>query len=186
MPLEPTSRNGRLTGHALRNAHLRERSLKRAQSAPPLARALVRIRAEVLGLTRLEFVRRAGISRGTLRDLELGVHVPTRRTLQQFVSYCEKTGVNGEHLEEVRRLYAGPGDNLQQVIARLELKAGSPRELARRVAISPATLWEYQRGHFPLPVDLLRRMCAAVGESTQVAESLWYEAERRRFLDRGF
>jgi transcriptional regulator with XRE-family HTH domain len=186
MPLEPTRRNGRLTGHALRNAHLRERSLERAQSAPPLARALVQIRAEVLGLTRLEFVRRSGISRGTLRDLELGVHVPTRRTLQQFVAFCEKTGVNGEHLENVRRLYAGPGDTLQQVIARLELKAGSPRELARRVAISPATLWEYQRGHFPLPIELLRRMCAAVGEDPCRAEALWHEEERRRLVDRGY
>lgn len=186
MPLESTSRNGHLTGHALRNAHLRERSLERAQSAPPLARALVHIRAELLGLTRLEFVRRSGISRGTLRDLELGVHVPTRRTLQHFVAYCEKTGVEAGQLEEVRRLYAGPGDTLQQLIARLELEAGSPRELARRVAISPATLWEYQRGHFPLPIKLLRRMCQAVGEDAARAEALWHEAERRRFLDRGY
>src|SRR5690349_4309376 len=79
MPLESKSLNGKLTGHALRNAHLRERSLQRAQTAPPLARSLVQIRAEVLGMTRLEFVRRSGISRGTLRDLELGVHMPTRR-----------------------------------------------------------------------------------------------------------
>ena len=186
MPLESTSRNGHLTGHALRNLHLRERSLKRSQSAPPLARALVRIRADILGMTRLEFVRRSGISRGTLRDLELGVHVPTRRTLQQFVGYCEKTGVDSGQLEEVRRLYAGPGDTLQELIARLELQAGSPRELARRVAISPATLWEYQRGHFPLPFDLLRRMCKSVGEDGTKAESLWYEAERQRFLDRGY
>jgi transcriptional regulator with XRE-family HTH domain len=186
MPLEPTSRNGRLTGHALRNAHLRERSLKRAQSAPPLARTLVRIRAEVLGFTRLEFVRRSGISRGTLRDLELGVHVPTRRTLQQFVAFCDKAGVAGEQLEEVRRLYAGPGDTLQEFIARLELQAGSPRELARRVSISPATLWEYQRGHFPLPIQLLRRMCRSVGEDESRAEVLWHDAERRRFRDRGY
>lgn len=186
MPPQSKNGNGRLTGHALRNAHLRERSLERARSAPPLARTLVHIRAELLGMTRLEFVRRSGISRGTLRDLELGVHMPTRRTLQHFVMFCERCGVNGEHLEEVRRLYTGPCDNLRQLIARLELKAGSPRELARRVGISPATLWEYQRGHFPLPIDLLRRLCEAVGESTQVAESLWHEAERRRFLDRGF
>jgi transcriptional regulator with XRE-family HTH domain len=186
MPLESTSRNGHLTGHALRNLHLRERSLKRAQSAPPLARALVRIRADLLGLTRLEFVRRSGISRGTLRDLELGVHVPTRRTLQQFVIFCEKVGVDAGRLEEVRRLYAGPGDTLQQLIARLELLAGSPRELARRVGISPATLWEYQRGHFPLPIALLRRMCKAVGEDATRAESLWHVAERQRFLERGY
>ncbi|HMF14780.1 MAG TPA: helix-turn-helix transcriptional regulator, partial [Gemmataceae bacterium] len=186
MPFTSNSRNGHLKGHALRNAHLREHSLERARSAPPLAQALVRIRANVLGMTRLEFVRRSGISRGTLRDLELGVHVPTRRTLQQFVTFCEKAGVNGEQLEEVRRLYAGPGDNLQQVIARLELKAGSPRELARRVAISPATLWEYQRGHFPLPVDLLRRMCASVNEEPGRAEALWHDTERRRLLDRGY
>src|SRR5438477_2811368 len=73
-----------LTGHALRNAHLRERSLARAQTAPPLARTLVEIRAQTLGMTRLEFARRSGISRGTLRDLELGIHSPTRRTLQQL------------------------------------------------------------------------------------------------------
>jgi transcriptional regulator with XRE-family HTH domain len=186
MPHELKNTNGRLTGHALRNAHLRERSLKRALSAPPLARTLVQIRADLLGMTRLEFVRRSGISRGTLRDLELGVHTPTRRTLQQFVEYCEKCGVDSDHLEEVRRLYVGPGDNLRQFIARLELKAGSPRELARRVGISPATLWEYQRGHFPLPIDLLRRLCQVVGDDPARAEALWHEAEHRRFLDRGF
>src|SRR5262245_7599242 len=103
MRLESKGHNGQLTGHALRNANLRKRSLQRAQSAPPLARALVQIRAELLGMTRLEFVRRSGISRGTLRDLELGVHVPTRRTLQQFVAFCEKTGVSADQLEEVRR-----------------------------------------------------------------------------------
>jgi transcriptional regulator with XRE-family HTH domain len=186
MPTGSARPNGILTGHALRNAHLRERSLERARSAPPLARALVCIRAEVLGMTRLEFVRRSGISRGTLRDLELGIHTPTRRTLQQFVSFCEKCGVNGEHLEEVRRLYAGAGDTLQQLLARMELKAGSPRELARRVQISPATLWEYQRGHFPLPLALLRQMCQSVGEDTGRAESLWQEAERTRLLERGY
>jgi transcriptional regulator with XRE-family HTH domain len=186
MPLESKSLNGRLHGHALRNAHLRERSLERARTAPPLARALVRIRADVLGMTRLEFVRRSGISRGTLRDLELGVHVPTRRTLRRFVTFCEKIGVAAEPLEEVRRLYAGPVESLQQLIAHLELQAGSPRELARRVDISPATLWEYQRGHFPLPLALLRRMCQAVGETTARAEALWHDAERRRFLDRGY
>jgi transcriptional regulator with XRE-family HTH domain len=186
MPTGSARPNGILTGHALRNAHLRARSLERARSAPPLARALVRIRAEVLGMTRLEFVRCSGISRGTLRDLELGIHTPTRRTLQQFVSFCEKHGVNGEHLEEVRRLYAGAGDTLQQLLARMELKAGSPRELARRVHISPATLWEYQRGHFPLPLNLLRQMCQAVGEDTGRAESLWQEAERARLLERGY
>jgi transcriptional regulator with XRE-family HTH domain len=186
MPPESKNGNGRLTGHALRNAHLRERSLERARSAPPLARTLVHIRAELLGMTRLEFVRRSGISRGTLRDLELGVHTPTRRTLQQFVMFCERCGVSGECLEEVRQLYAGPCVNLRQLIARLELKAGSPRELARRVGISPATLWEYQRGHFPLPIGLLHRLCEVVGEKTQVAEKLWQEAERQRFLDRGF
>ena len=88
-----------LAGHALRNAHLRERSLLRAQTAPPLARAVVRIRAEILGLTRLEFSRRSGIGRGTLRDLELGVHKPTRHTLGRFVHFCKKSGVAREHTD---------------------------------------------------------------------------------------
>jgi transcriptional regulator with XRE-family HTH domain len=186
MPDDSRNHKGRLKGHALRNAHLRERSLVRAQTAPPLARTLVKIRAEVLGMTRLEFVRRSGISRGTLRDLELGVHVPTRRTLRQFVAFCQKRGVSPELLEEVRRLYAGDGKTLEEFIARLELQAGSARVLAGKVGISPATLWEYQRGNFPLPLALLRRLCRAVGEESGPAEALWHEAERRRLLDRGY
>src|SRR5438067_12544197 len=159
-----TAGQPRLTGHSLRNANLRERSLLRAREAPPLARALVTLRARVLGLTRLEFARRSGISRGTLRDLELGVHTPTRRVLQQFVDFCRTCDVAPAELEKVYRLYAGPGDGLGQLIARLELRAGSPVELARRVGISPATLWEYRRGNFPLPLPILRRLCQAVGE----------------------
>jgi transcriptional regulator with XRE-family HTH domain len=186
MLLDRHDPSGSLTGHALRNFHLRERSLDRARTAPPLARTLVTIRAEVLGLTRLEFARRSGISRGTLRDLELGIHSPTRRTLQQFVTFCQKAGVGGEHLEELRRLYAGSGETLTQFIARLELQAGSSRELARRVGISPATLWEYRRGNFPLTPALLRRLCEAVGADPAPAEALWHETERRRFLQRGY
>src|SRR5437762_9647065 len=143
MPLDPSTIPDRLVGHALRNANLRARSLVRASEAPPLARALVTLRAEVLGMTRLEFARRSGIGRGTLRDVELGVHTPTRRTLLRFISFCEQCGINGEHLEELRRLHSGPIASLGQFIARLELRAGSPRELARRVGMSPATLREY-------------------------------------------
>jgi transcriptional regulator with XRE-family HTH domain len=186
MPFDSNHPDDALTGHALRNAHLRERSLLRARTAPPLARILVTIRAQVLGLTRLDFARRSGISRGTLRDLELGVHTPTRRILRQFLAYCQRAGVAAEHLEELRRLYAGPGDTLRQFIARLELRAGSSRELARRVDVSPGTLWEYRRGNFPLPWDLLRRMCQAVGADPAPAEPLWHQAERRRLLDRGY
>src|SRR6266446_3432930 len=98
MPQESQNGSERLTGHALRNFHLRERSLARSQSAPPLARALVKIRAETLQMTRLEFARRSGISRGTLRDLELGVHTPTRHTLQQFVTFCQKQRIDAEQL----------------------------------------------------------------------------------------
>src|SRR6266480_4236541 len=105
MSRDPGTVSGRLTGHALRNANLRARSLVRAREAPPLARALVTLRARVLGLTRLEFARRSGISRGTLRDLELGVHTPTRRVLQQFVSFCDERKVGCERVEELRRLY---------------------------------------------------------------------------------
>src|SRR5579883_635545 len=89
------SLNG-LTGHALRNAHLRAHSLARAEAAPPLARLIVQIRAGTLGMTRLEFARRSGIRRGTLRDMELGIHTPTRRILQQFVSACRDYGVGAE------------------------------------------------------------------------------------------
>jgi transcriptional regulator with XRE-family HTH domain len=178
--------SGQLTGHALRNAHLRERALARAESAPPLARTIVRIRAETLGMTRLELSRRSGISRGTLRDLELGIHTPTRRILQQFVAFCQQCKVNPEQVEEVRRLYTGPGDTLEHFIARLELRAGSSRELARRADISPTTLWEYRRGNFPLRLPLLRRLCRAVGQDPAVAEALWHDAERQRFLDRGY
>jgi transcriptional regulator with XRE-family HTH domain len=184
------SRNARATlglrGHALRNANLRKRSLARAQKAPPLARALVTIRAAVLGMTRLEFARRSGIGRGTLRDLELGIHTPTRRTLQQFLEFCRTCSVAPEQLEEVSRLYAGPMEGLGQVIARLELRAGSSAELAHRVGISPTTLWEYRRGHFPLPLPMLRALCQVVGEDPTPVEALWLQAERQRLGDRGY
>src|SRR5437588_6775045 len=180
MPQEASKNGKHLTGHALRNAHLRERSLNRSLSAPPLARAVVTLRAQTLGMTRLEFVRRSGISRGTMRDLELGVHTPTRHTLQEFVTFCRRCGVAPEPLEELCRLYAGPGDTLEQFIARLELRAGSTRELARRVGISTATLWEYRRGNFPLPLAVLRRLCRAVGADAAPAEALWHAAQRRR------
>jgi transcriptional regulator with XRE-family HTH domain len=186
MLLESGNHSNHLTGHALRNAHLRQHSLARAQTAPELARAIVTIRAQVLGLTRLEFSRRSGISRGTLRDLELGVHTPTRRTLQRFVSFCQGSKVSPEDLEALRRLYAGSGHTLEEFIARLELRVGSPRELARRVGISPATLWEYRRGNFPLPLALLRRLCRAGDEDPSLAETLWHRAERQRLLDRGY
>ncbi|HEY7424797.1 MAG TPA: helix-turn-helix transcriptional regulator [Gemmataceae bacterium] len=186
MPFDSYHPADPLKGHALRNAHLRQHALRRAESAPPLARLLVTIRAQVLGLTRLELARRSGISRGTLRDLELGIHTPTRRILQQFLAFCQRAGVPAERLEELRRLYAGSGDTLEQFIARLELRAGSSRELARRAGISPATLWEYRRGNFPLPLALLQRMCAAVEEDAAPAEILWREAERQRFRQRGY
>ena len=186
MVLNVPAPDARLTGHALRNANLRQRALRRAEQAPPLARTLVKIRAEVLGMTRWEFACRSGISRGTLRDVELGVHTPTRRILQRFVAFCEECAVGPEHLEELRRLYAGPGETLGQFLARLELKAGSSRELARRGGISPATLWEYRRGNFPLPLALLRRLCQAVGEDPAPGEALWYAAERERLRARGY
>ncbi len=186
--MPPPSRNhgNRLSGHALRNARLRQRSLDRAEQAPPLARLLVRLRAETLGMTRLEFARRSGISRGALRDIELGIHTPARQTLQQFMTFCQARGAPAGDLEELRRLYAGPGETLEQLIARLELRAGSSRELARRAGISATTLWEYRRGNFPLPLALLRRLCRAAGEDPQAAEALWHQAHRRRLLERGY
>jgi transcriptional regulator with XRE-family HTH domain len=186
MPLHPHHPEQPLTGHALRNAHLRQRALRRAEAAPPLARLLVTLRAKHLGLTRLELARRSGISRGTLRDLELGIHTPTRRILQQLLAFYQRAGVANEHLEELRRLYAGSGATLEQFLARLELLAGSSRELARRVGISAATLWEYRRGHFPLPLSLLRQMCAQVGADAAGAEELWRAAERQRLRQRGY
>jgi transcriptional regulator with XRE-family HTH domain len=186
MPLPMPTPEQPLTGHALRNAHLRERALRRAETAPPLARLLVTLRAQHLDLTRLELARRSGISRGTLRDLELGIHTPTRRILQQLLSFYQRAGVADAHLEELRRLYAGAGDTLEHFLARLELRAGSSRELARRIGISAATLWEYRRGHFPLPLALLRKMCAAVGAEAAPAEELWREAERQRLRQRGY
>src|SRR5262249_19219279 len=107
MPPESHNHNGRLTGHALRNAHLPQRSLERASTAPPLAQAVVRIRAGTLQMTRLELARRSGISRGALRDLELGIHTPTRQTLQQFVTFCQQRGVSDEELEALRCIYTG-------------------------------------------------------------------------------
>ena len=175
-----------LNGHALRNARLRLRALERARTAPPLAGAIVHIRAHVLGMTRLEFSRRSGISRGTLRDLELGIHTPTRRIMKRVVSFCRNRNVDGNLLEQVQDLYAGSGSTLEQLIARLELAAGSPRELARRVGISATTLWEYRRGNFPLPLALLRRLYGAVGEDPTAAEKLWYQVERERLAGRGY
>ncbi len=186
MSRNPSTASGRLAGHALRNANLCKRSLARARQAPPLARALVTLRVRVMGLTRLELSRRSGIGRSTLRDLELGVHIPTRRTLQQYVDFCRSSGVAGEHLEELCRLYVGSQGGLGQWIARLELLAGSPAELARRAGISPGTLWEYRRGNYPLPLAVLHRLCRAVGEDVAAAQRLWHEAERERFLARGY
>jgi transcriptional regulator with XRE-family HTH domain len=186
MPRDPDNRSAVLTGHALRNANLRMRSLSRAVEAPPLARALVTFRAGVLGMTRIEFARRSGIGRGTLRDLELGLHRPVRRTLQRFVDFCRQAGVAGGDLEELRRLYTGQGDGLGPLIARLQLLAGSSVELARRVGISAATLWEYRRGNYPLPLAMLRALCQAVGEPCAPAEKLWHETERQRLLGRGY
>jgi len=185
MPPDPSNPVDRLTGHALRNARLRQRSLERSTAAPPLARRVVRLRADLLGLTRLECARLSGISRGALRDLELGIHTPTRQTLQQFLAFCEQRGVAPGHLEELRRLYAGAGDTLEEFLGRLELRAGSSRELARRVGISPTTLWEYHRGNFPLPLALLRQMCKSVGADAVAAEQLWHHDQRRRLLERG-
>ncbi len=174
-----------LAGHALRNAHLRRRAVERAQTAAPLARLVVTLRAEVLGLTRLECARRCGVSRGALRDLELGVHQPTRQTLQHFLDFCRTQHVPAHYLDELQCLYVGPGGTLEQLLGRLELRAGSARTLAQRVGISATTLWEYRRGSFPLPLALLRQMCAAVGEDAAEAEALWAAAQRRRLLERG-
>ena len=182
------SRNGSkgLTGHALRNANLRLRSLARSKQAPPLAQAAVKIRAKTLSMTRLEFARQAGMSRAALRDMELGVHTPTCRTMQRFIEFCQRREVASEQVEELCQLYAGAPESIPELIARYEMRAGSLTELARRVKLSACTLWEYRRGHFPVPLSLLRRFCRLVGEDEAQAESVWQKTERQRFIDRGY
>ena len=175
-----------LAGHALRNSNLRARSLARSVDAPALARIAVEIRAAALGMTRLEFSRSSGISRGTLRDFELGVHKPTRQTLGRFITFCRRRQVESERLESLEREYAGCCDTLEHLIARFELRAGSARELARRVGISTSTLWEYRRGNFPLPWTLFERCCRAVGEDAAAVEAVWFASHRQRLLARGF
>ena len=175
-----------LTGHALRNANLRQRSLKRSKSAPPLARKAVEVRVSDLGMTRIELARQSGISRGALRDLELGIHTPTRNTLERFIEFSDEAGVSEERLDEIRDLYAGPADSMENVIARLELKAGSSPRLARKVGVSAATLWEYRRGNFPVPHAILQKMCETLKVDFERAEQVWEDSERSRFLERGF
>ena len=85
MPAGNADTTQALRGHALRNHNLRKRSLKRSESAPPLARKAVEVRVVDLNMTRIELARKSGISRGALRDLELGVHTPTRNTLERFI-----------------------------------------------------------------------------------------------------
>jgi len=137
-------------------------------------------------MTRIDLARESGISRGALRDLELGVHTPTRNTLERFIEFCEARGVTENVLDELRDLYTGPTDSLLNYIGRLELRAGSSPRLARRVGISPATLWEYRRGNFPVPHALLKALCEAVDADFERAEELWTKAERERFIARGF
>ena len=158
MPRKAAKATEKLRGHALRNANLRKRSLKRSESAPPLARKAVEIRVSELGMTRIELARQSGISRGALRDLELGVHTPTRNTLERFIEFCETKKVSEKILDELRDLYAGPADSIENVIARLELRAGSSPKLARKVGVSAATMWEYRRGNFPVPHELLEKI----------------------------
>ncbi|MFT5092236.1 MAG: transcriptional regulator with XRE-family HTH domain [Porticoccaceae bacterium] len=186
MPRGGVQKPAPLTGHALRNANLRQRSLKRSKSAPPLARKAVEVRVSDLGMTRIELARQSGISRGALRDLELGIHTPTRNTLERFIEFSDEAGVSEERLDELRDLYAGPADSMENVIARLELKAGSSPRLAKRVGVSAATLWEYRRGNFPVPHEILRKMCETLKVEFERVEPVWQDSERERFLKRGF
>jgi transcriptional regulator with XRE-family HTH domain len=137
-------------------------------------------------MTRIELARQSGISRGALRDLELGIHTPTRNTLERFIEFSDEAGVSEERLDELRDLYAGPADSMENVIARLELKAGSSPRLARRVGVSAATLWEYRRGNFPVPHAILQKMCETLKVDFGRAEEVWEDSERSRFLERGF
>lgn len=186
MPAGVVQKSEPLTGHALRNANLCQRSLKRSKDAPPLARKAVEVRVTDLGMTRIELARQSGISRGALRDLELGIHTPTRNTLERFIEFSDESGVSEERLDELRDLYAGPADSMGNVIARLELKAGSSPRLAKKVGISAATLWEYRRGNFPVPHTILTKMCETLKVEFERVEIVWQESERNRFLKRGF
>ena len=186
MPRGGVQKSEPLTGHALRNANLCQRSLKRSKNAPPLARKAVEVRVSDLGMTRIELARQSGISRGALRDLELGIHTPTRNTLERFIEFSDELGVSEERLDELRDLYAGPADSMENVIARLELKAGSSPRLAKKVGISAATLWEYRRGNFPVPHAILRKMCKTLKVEFEPVERVWHESEQDRFLKRGF
>ncbi len=186
MPRKAAKATEKLRGHALRNANLRKRSLKRSESAPPLARKAVEIRVGELGMTRIELARQSGISRGALRDLELGVHTPTRNTLERFIEFCEEKKVSDDVLDGLRDLYAGPADSIENVIARLELRAGSSPKLARKVGVSAATMWEYRRGNFPVPHELLKKMCKALRVDFEPLEPIWHQAEHDRFVNRGF
>jgi transcriptional regulator with XRE-family HTH domain len=186
MPATATTKPAALRGHALRNHNLRKKSLRRAQSAPPLAKKTVQIRVQHLGITRIELSRQSGISRGALRDMELGVHVPTRNTLERFIEYCQSEDIDEAVLDKLRDDYTGPADSLLNFVGRMELKAGSSPKLARKVGVSPATLWEYRRGNFPVPYKILVKMCKVTSTDFEVTEALWHEAERQRFHDRGF
>ncbi len=186
MRAKPAKEAQPLRGHALRNHNLRLRSLKRAESAPPLGQKAVEIRVKDLNITRIQMVKESGCSRGALRDLELGVHTPTRETMERLLEYLHKKKIKPERIEELRSLYCGPCDSLQHLIGRMELKAGSSPVLARKVGVSPATLWEYRRGNFPVPFNILKKMCRVSGEKIEEAEPLWHVAELQRFSKRGF
>ena len=175
-----------LTGHALRNANLRLRSLVRSQAAPPLAKAAVKIRAKTLGMTRLEFAHQSGMSRGALRDMELGIGTPTCLTMRRFLEFAQKQKVSPQQVEKLCQLYAGAPETVPDLISRFELRAGSLRNLARKAGLSPATLWEYRRGKFPLSLSELRRFCRLVGEDEPRAELVWESTERQRLIARGY
>src|SRR5262249_38892594 len=98
----------RLARHAPRHANPRPRPLAPragARGPPRPPRPPPPRRAGGGGGPRRGSARRSGIGRGTLRDLELGVHTPTRRTLKRFVEFCRARGVGPAELEEVYRLY---------------------------------------------------------------------------------
>ncbi len=175
-----------LTGHALRNANLRLRSLARSQQAPPLAKAAVKIRAKTLRMTRLEFAHQSGMSRGALRDMELGIGIPTCLTMRRFLEFAQKQKVSPQQVEKLCQIYAGAPETVPDLISRFELRAGSLRNLARKAGLSPATLWEYRRGKFPLSLSELQRFCRLVGEDEQRAASVWESTERQRLIARGY
>ena len=138
-----------LTGHALRNANLRLRSLVRSQQAPPLAKAAVNLRVKTLRMTRLEFARLSGISRGALRDLELGIGTPTCLTMRRYLEFAKQQAVPPQQVEKICQIYAGAPETVPDLISRFELRAGSLRIWRPLPRVCPESRYTHRPAESP-------------------------------------